>query len=404
VSHHPDVPESPVVESVRTIGKILFIATAIQTLGAVVATSLAVFSPILIVDAGITLGELGLLVAAMNLGAIPPLVMGPWLVDRFGPSSALSLSALAAAAGLFTFATAPPFPISFVALLVVGGAWGLSALAGGGAIVDTAPYRHRGLFISIRQLSLPLGGVIAGLIAPLAGPVGWQPLFAIEGAAFVVLAWLAAHYRVSVRATSSPWRRHPPVRAIRLGILSVAMTIGQWAFLVYVTIELTDRLGFDYAGAAAVFLGTQIVGMSARLVLGAISDWLGAPRTPLLVVISAGSAVLIVAFALVDRSAPAWVIAGLAMAASFFVIGWNGVLVVAIAEAGPLRFVNMYLGTGLTLMRVGNIVAPPLFGAILVIAGSTTAWVVVAGILALAAVGFVVVGPGPTPETGEATS
>jgi MFS family permease len=184
----------------------------------------------------------------------------------------------------------------------------------------------------------------------------------------------------------------------------VAMTIGQWAFLVYVTIELIERLGFDYAGAAAVFLGTQVVGAGARPILGAISDRLGAPRTPLLVVISASAAVLVVAFALVDRAAPPPLIAGLAMAASFFVIGWNGVLVVAIAEAGPLRFVNMYLGTGLTLMRIGNIVAPPLFGAMLAIAGSATAWFVVAAILVLAAVGFVAVGPGPDAETGEAAA
>lgn len=385
----------------RTIGTILLVATGTQTLGAVVATSLAVFGPILVADAGVSIGELGLLVAAMNVGALPPLVAGFWLVDRFGPSLTLALSALAAAAALFVFALAPPLPVMLAALLVVGASWGLSALSGGGAIVDTAPFRRRGLLISIRQISLPLGGVVAGLLAPLAELFGWQPIFAAEAVAFVVFAILGARYQVRVRATSSPWRRHPPVRALKLGILSIAMTLGQWAFLVYMTIELTQRLRFDYGTAAAIFLGTQVVGSIARPSLGALSDRLGAPRTPLLVVNAACSAALVVLFGLVGPDSPPALTALLALAASFFVIGWNGVLVTAIAEAGPLRFVNMHLGTGLTAMRIGNIVAPPLFGALLVAAGSATAWLLVGGVLAAAAIGFVLVGPGPEPESDE---
>ena len=70
-----------------------------------------------------------------------------------------------------------------------------------------------------------------------------------------------------------------------------------------------------------------------------------------------------------------------------------------------MAHVNMYLGTGLTMMRIGNIVAPPVFGVLLALIAPAAAWAVVAAILGFAALGFVLVGPGPIqPEPDEPRS
>ena len=375
------------------------VATALQTIGAVVATSLAVFAPVLLTELQLDLQGLGLLVAAMNVGALPALVVGPWLVDRFGPSHTLAGSGLISAAGLALFATGPAYPVMLLALTVVGGSWGISALAGGGAIANTAPVGRRGLLIGVRQMGLPLGGVIAGLLAPLVPIFGWQAIFAAQALGYVVLSLLALRWQWQLtERTSSPWRREPPIRAIQLGVLSVAMTTAQWAFIVYLTIELTTRLAVGFEVAAVIFLVSQIVGALARPALGAVADRVGPPRTPLLAAISVASASLVLLFGLATPDVPTPVLALLAFGAAVFVIGWNGVMVVAMAEAGPRRSVNMQLGAGLTLMRVGNIVAPPLFAAILVAAGSLVAWATMAGLLIVAAAGFRALGPGPAIE------
>ena len=377
----------------------VLVATALQTIGAVVATSLAVFAPVLLIELGLDIGELGLLVAAMNVGALPALVLGPALVDRFGPSHTLAGSALVSAVGLALFATGPAYPVMLLALTIVGGSWGISALAGGGAIVGTAPFERRGLLIGFRQMGLPLGGVIAGLLAPLVPIVGWQAIFGGQAIAFVVLAACALRWQWVVRErTTSPWRSEPPIRALQLGALSVAMTTAQWAFIVYLTIELTARLGVPFELAAGIFVASQVVGALARPALGALADRLGTPRTPLLAGISVASASLILLFGLATPDVPTPVIATLAVLAAVFVIGWNGVMVVAMAESGPRRSVNMQLGAGLTLMRVGNIVAPPLFAVLLVAAGSLLAWAAMAALLLLAAGGFIALGPGPAVE------
>lgn len=375
---------------------LVFVATGVQTLGAVVATSLAVFGPVLIAELAIGPADLGLLVGAMNVGALPGLVLGPAIVDRYGAGKALSGSSILSAAALAFVILVPGYAAMLLGIGVAGAAWGLAALSGGGAIIDRAPFERRGLLISIRQLSLPLGGAIAGGLAPFVGIVGYRAMFGLQAAAFLILGLLALRWPMEMsRPTSSPWRRHPPVRAIRLGILSVAMTIGQWAFIVYLTIELTSRLELPYQLAALVFLATQISGAFGRVALGMLSDRLGQPRTPLMAVTTGLSAVLILAFGLIGPGVPPVLVAVLAISAAFFVIGWNGVFMVALAEAGRLEHVNMYLGTGLTMMRIGNIVAPPVFGILLALTMPAIAWAIVAGILGLAALGFVLVGPGP---------
>jgi len=375
---------------------IVFVATGVQTLGAVVATSLAVFGPVLIAELAIGPADLGLLVGAMNVGALPGLVLGPAIVDRFGASHSLSGSSLVSAAALAFVILVPGFAAMLAGVTLAGAAWGLAALSGGGAIFDRAPFRQRGLLLSIRQLSLPLGGAIAGVLALFVGIVGYKAMFGVQAVAFLAFGLLALRWPMKMsRETSSPWRSEPPVRAFRLGILSVAMTVGQWAFIVYLTIELTSRLGLPFELAAVVFLGTQISGAAGRVGLGVISDWLGPPRTPLLAVSTGLSAVLILSFGLTGPDMPAVVVSGIALGAAFFVIGWNGIFVVALAEAGRLEHVNMNLGTGLTMMRIGNIVAPPMFGIVLALVIPSVAWAILAAILGLAAIGFVLVGPGP---------
>src|SRR5687768_14483979 len=143
----------------------VLIATALQTVGAVVATSLAVFAPVLLTELDLDLGDLGLLLAPMKLVSLPALVVGPWLFDRFGPSLTLAGSGFVSAAALAIFAAAPSYPVMLLLLTLAGGSWGISALAGGGAIVGTAPFERRGVLIGFRQMGLPLGGVIAGLLA-----------------------------------------------------------------------------------------------------------------------------------------------------------------------------------------------------------------------------------------------
>jgi MFS family permease len=389
----------------RRTALVVFVATAIQTLGAVTATSLGVFGPILVDELELDAARYGLLVGSMNVGALPTLMAGASIVDRLGPGRSLALSGLASAAGLVVFAANVNFLVMLAALTVAGGGWGLSAISGSGAIIELAPFRQRGVLISIRQLSLPLGGILAGVLVPLVALWGWQLAFVAQAGAFLVFAALATQW-ARARAVPRPRasRRRPPRRAIQLGLLSIAMSSGQWAFLAYVTIEMTGRLGVPYETAVAIFVATQAIGAVARVVLGMVTDRLGPPRTKLLAVTSATSALCLLAFGLAGPDVPTPVIAALAVVTSVFVVGWNGVMIVEMAEAGPRREVNQNLAAGMTLARIGNIVAPPITGSLIVVIGSTGSWIVVAIVMTAASLGCLLIGGGPIGPGGRELS
>ncbi|HEX8029905.1 MAG TPA: MFS transporter [Vicinamibacterales bacterium] len=116
-------------------------------------------------------------------------LLGGLLGDRIGRRPALLGSVLAF--GSFTAALALANSIDTLAVLRF-----LAGLGLGGAMPNAAtlaseyvPQRHRPLAVTLTIVSIPLGGALAGELAAFLIPTqGWRTLFAICGAASVVIA------------------------------------------------------------------------------------------------------------------------------------------------------------------------------------------------------------------------
>ncbi|MGH3454513.1 MAG: hypothetical protein ACRDP2_08865, partial [Nocardioidaceae bacterium] len=182
--------------------------------------------------------------------------------------------------------------------------------------------------------------------------------------------------------------RYRPVIAARIGGFCIGLSTAQWAFVTYLAIELTHRFDLDFEAAATVFFFSQLAGLSARPVIGIYSDWRGPPRIPVLVLAALGSSLVLVGFGLLPSDVDTTLLVAYILVGSLIVIGWNGVMMVACAEAGPPSQMNANIATGLTLMRFGNIVGPPVLGALLAWAGASWGWSAVAALLIVAAVGL----------------
>jgi MFS transporter, AAHS family, 4-hydroxybenzoate transporter len=121
----------------------------------------------------------------MMLGGL----LGGLIGDRFGRRPALLASVLAF--GAFTAALALANSIETLAVLRF-----LAGLGLGGAMPNAAtlaseyvPHRYRPLAVTLTIVSIPLGGALAGEVAAILIPTqGWRMLFAIGGAASVVVA------------------------------------------------------------------------------------------------------------------------------------------------------------------------------------------------------------------------
>jgi hypothetical protein len=180
-----------------------------------------------------------------------------------------------------------------------------------------------------------------------------------------------------------------------LGALAIGLTAAQAAFLVYAILELTGRVGLAFNQAALLFVGAQAVGAVWRVLLGLISDAVPVSRAHLLALNSLAAAAATVGFGLLQPDVPPWIIVSCVLAAAGLIIGWNGVLVVAILEADGANEVNRNLSGGTMLMRIGIIVGPPVFGLMLTWFGSGIAWTAVATVFLAVAVLFAVMSPGP---------
>ena len=373
---------------------LLVMATCVQTLGAVVAHSLGILAPFIIYDLEIGEAQFGALTSAMHIGSLGALLVGASVIDRFGPVRLLGAGAAISGCVLLVGVLAADYLALLAVLVVVGATWGLSAIAGGDVIILDAPVRRRAMLTSLRQLALPIGGLIAAAFAPLVVSLDWDGILSVEAAVLSVsgIGILASRLVYPHRSRRSPWIQRPTRRAALIGTMAIGLTITQTAFLVYAVLELTERVALPFEAAAMLYLGSQAAGACSRVVLGAASDRLMLGRHTLLALTTALAGVCGIAFGFLTPSAPMWMVAAVVLGGSTCLIGWNGVLVVALLEAGSSADVNRNLSAGMTLMRVGIIVTPPVFGLALTTIGSTAAWLGIGVMMLGIATGFAVIG------------
>ena len=156
--------------------------TAAQAGYSALLIGVSAIAPAIRDDYGLSLEQLGLLLAAVSLGQLVALL--PWglATDRFGERPVLVSGLGLASVALAGCAAVDSFSALFP-LVVAAGALGASVnSASGRAVVDWFGPHERGLALGIRQTAIPIGGAFAALALP--------PLAAADGAqaAFLALA------------------------------------------------------------------------------------------------------------------------------------------------------------------------------------------------------------------------
>lgn len=366
---------------------VVIVSTAIHTIGAAVVAGIAVLGPVLVAETALSAGDIGILIGAANVGSLPGLLATPTLVRKWGTGRALSAGCLMMAASTAAFALDLGLVAACAVLSLFGVGWGISSASGGGAVVDSAPLQRRALLTSIRQVGLPAGGVIAAALVPLLAFTSWRGLFGSLAIIMCGLAIGAAWLRVD--DVSAPhkqrWWRNPPWPALTLGALILPLITAQWAFTAYLTLELTDRLDRGVATAATLFFCSQVAGATARVGFGAVSDRLGPPRGPLLAALAVACAASLAVFGMLTPTVGNLSLFACIVVVSVVALSFNGIIVVAFAEADPQGRTTVDIAAGLTVMRIANIVGPPAFGLALLYFGASASWLGLAGLVLLSA-------------------
>jgi nitrate/nitrite transporter NarK len=335
----------------------------------------------------LSLGQIGVLLAASWIGTT--LTLLPWglAADRFGERVVLTVGMLASAGCLVGAAYASSYEELIVFLGLVGAAGSAVNSASGRAVMHWFGRDERGFALGVRQTAIPLGGLIGALsLPPIADAGGSEAAFLFCAALIAAGAAVGALVLRGREASdgiepASVARTIADGRLWRLSVGSGLYLYAQIAVLGFGVLFLVDEHGLSTQSAALVFAGGQVLAAVLRIGGGRWSDLMGARIVPLRRVGLAIVAVMGLTAAL--AGGPASLIVPTVILACGLTMAWNGLSFTAAAElAGAVR-TGAAIGVQQTVLAASGVVAPVLFAASV----SSSSWPVafaLAGLVALA--------------------
>ena len=260
--------------------------------------------------------------------------------------------------------------------LVIGIGFGLLAPSASALLIRFAPPARRNVLFSIHQTSIPLGGMVAALGAPVVAiNFGWRFAFAC---AFILVVCAVALMQVgrkgwdddrdaSTRALAthpfagflSNWR-NPQLR--RLSLAGFSFCWAQFCVSAFTVVACVQALDMSLIAAGTVLLVVQVSNASGRVVAGWIADRLGGAAA---VLAWMGWAMLFVSIGFFWLS-PAWPLAltYLMFAALGITSGaWAGILLAEVGQLAPAGQVGPVVGGALVYINLGKLAGPAVFAA-----------------------------------------
>ena len=135
---------------------------AFSTLG----TGVAVLVPGLREEYGLSLGQIGVLLAAASGGMVLTLIAWGLLTDRVGERVVVALGLSVSGLAFLAASMLPPYAAVFALLTLAGMAGASVSAASGRAVMGWFAADERGFALGIRQTAVPLGWAIAALALP----------------------------------------------------------------------------------------------------------------------------------------------------------------------------------------------------------------------------------------------
>jgi MFS family permease len=336
------------------------------------------------VDLDVSAAAAGVAVSSFVFGKILGSYVTGWAADRVGERSVLVFGGVVGAA-LVVVATRLPDEFLF-ALLVLAGIGNSAATPAGGRLVVLAFSPDRfGLVQGIRQMGVPLGGLLAAATLPWAAEAwGWRSaLIVAAGLTMLAVVPLALPATGRRRALLEDLRSATPAPAgdrravVLLTLWAVLLVPGQFTVVAFLAPDLHERTGLSLAASAVIVAGALAAGAIGRVVWGVVSDRrLADGRWRVMALLTGLDIVAALCLFAIPASAPLAVFALAAVFAGATLIGHQGVWYAMLAEASGRNRIGAASGFAATFVLMGTVVD---------IAGTHRAvWLVLAAVIALA--------------------
>jgi predicted MFS family arabinose efflux permease len=360
---------------------ILALIVVAQTVANIGPLGIPAIASLIRQDLGLTLTQAGSFLSAYYIGPVAMSLFAGMLADRWGTAKTLVLGQALIAVGLVAASAAGSYATLITLMVVAGVGYGTLNPASTTAAMSWFPSRQRATVVGLKQVGLPLGGMLGAAILPaVAQALGWR--LAVAAAALLIMVCAVASAVVyrdppdAAPARPGPGERGPVGAVLRnrdLWLVSAATLVFaamQTVWLAFLTLYLEGIVGLTLLAASRYLALAQGGGALGRVAFGLLSDrtFGGRRRAPLLIA-GCGSALCSLALAFTGPGSEAFWLAPLALVFGFVGIGWNGVQHTLMAELAGPRSAGTAVGMGLALSSLGVTLGPPVFGAFVEWAG-----------------------------------
>ncbi len=276
------VPKFPVFPLIATL--------ATQSLATMAAYSFPVVAPVIAEDLQVPGTLVGFFISTVYGVGIISALLSPRFIRRFG---AVRVSQLVLVATLAMLVACSVGSVASVVLgaALLGLAYGATAPSSAHLLVPRTPPSVMNLVLSIRQIGVPLGGVLAGLImVPMTLSLGWQTALLWQALPVLTVVLLLECVRRGWDADRDPTRQilskglFAPVQILfdrpelrRLAFMSFVYSAVQLCFIAFLTVHLTSKAGFTLVQAGWALAVYQLAAVVSRPIWGWLADkWISA--------------------------------------------------------------------------------------------------------------------------------
>ncbi|MFM9885584.1 MAG: MFS transporter [Burkholderiales bacterium] len=359
----------------------LIATTAMQTLATMAAYAVPALAPVVAKDLGVDGALTGYFISVVyGVGIISSLLAADF-IHRYGAVRAGQL-VLVCSLAMLIISTWGGVGALAAGAIVLGLGYGATAPSSTHLLVPRTPPRILNFVMSLRQIGVPLGGVLAGLLLPpVALFVGWQKAMLLLAAPIllllVALEWPRRDWdrQRTPQSQSIPdglrrllalLRENPEIRALTMA--SFIYSGVQLCFVAFMAVHLTARAGFGIVAAGQTLALYQVCGVVSRPIWGWIADR-AVPARWLLVAqgcVMAFAAIVAGQFA---ADWPGWLILATCAIAGASASGYTGIAYAEFARLGGARRTEA-TGLGSAAMFAGVLIIPSLATVLIIATGS----------------------------------
>ena len=375
---------------------------AVQTLSTAAAYSIPAVAPAVARDLAINPALVGFFISLVYGVGILSALLSPPFIARYGAVLVTQAVLVSTVAMLATAATGTLAAVVLSAALM-GLAYGATAPASTHLLVPRTPPAYMNLVLSIRQIGVPLGGMMASLLMPpLTLRWGWQATLLAQLVPVLLLGILIELFcwrwdGPKTRDASAPRAGlggplallRPSSALRRLSFAAFVYSGLQLCFMVFMTTQLTTKAGFNLIAAGQTLAAYQLAGVVSRPIWGWLADnvmgarwWLGLQG-----LVMCAMAILVGTFS------PHWptaMIVVVSMVAGATASGFTGIAYGEYARLGGAKRTEA-TGLGAAAMFSGVMVLPSVMSFVVTATGSYDTAYAAIGVLALiAGLGMVV--------------